>query len=450
MNHRDTFIETKLPKFKTVLANLIKLKSISATNDGISETVTYLKKLLTNLLAADVDVIQTSGSPTIVATIAGSTAETVLFYGHYDAMVPGNEALWHTPPFHLTEKDGRLYGRGVGDNKGQLLGQIAGLYTYKRLHGTLPFNIKLLIEGEEEQGSLNLPITVQKLAATKLKDVDYVIVVDGSFNQSGTHVLRLGNRGALGFELTAYTGNQDNHSGNLGNIMKNPVLLLIQLINRLIDVDSGHVKIPHFYDGVEQPTARDLAWMEKLPYDPSDISKQTGVLKIPQKSINYYQRLMFEPTFNISGITSGYTGNGMKTIIPHAATVKIDCRLVAAQSIQKIQKSIIELLKPELDGHCVTFKPLVKVPASKTNPNDPRIPLIISAIKEATGDALVEPVMPGTVPNYVWTDILKVPAFTIPYANFDQHNHAPDENITLRAFIDGIKISYELINHLKK
>lgn len=448
LDKKDQFIQQHFNSFKTDLSELISLKGISATNDGIQDTVAFLTNKLKTLLGADVQIIRTAGSPTILATISGASNRTILFYGHYDVMTPGVLSLWHTPPFQLTEKDGRLYGRGIGDNKGQLLAQIFVLYTYKDLHGKFPFNIKLLIEGEEEQGSKNLPTTINKLKTTELADVDYAIVVDGSFNQSGDHVLRLGNRGALGFEIKVKTARQDNHSGNLGNIMKNPVLILMSMINRLIDLKTGQVTITDFYTGVHSPSATEITWIKQLPYDPVAITAQTGVDSLPSSGLDFYKRIMFRPTFNVSGINAGYSDHGMKTIIPHEATIKLDCRLVGEQDPSKIKQAINRILKPELDSRLASINYLVEVPPSKTNADQSLIPKIISAIKSATGSGLIEPVMPGTVPNYVWTKILRVPTFTIPYANFDQHNHAPNENMTVKAFLDGIRISYELATKL--
>ncbi|WP_125567383.1 M20/M25/M40 family metallo-hydrolase [Companilactobacillus insicii] len=446
MKSRDKFIDEHKNKFELLFKNLINLKGISETGEGIAETVAFLKDTLQRLLGAKVQIIETKGSPTILAEMSGQSSQTILFYGHYDVMTPGDIRTWKSDPFQLTKRDHRFFGRGAGDNKGQLLAQILGMYTYLQVNGSFPFNIKLLIEGEEEQGSKNLPITVKKLADKELQDVDTAIVIDGSFNQAG-HVLRLGNRGALGFEISVTTGNQDNHSGNLGNIMDNPVLILIELLNKMYDSEKQRVLIPHFYDDIQEPNSIEKKWMQDLPYDKAAISKQTGIKNLPVEKLDYYQKLMFEPTFNISGINSGYSGEGMKTIIPNHAVCKVDCRLVGHQNL-KVIKSEIDKIIAEFPNDVVKIRYLVQVPASKTNSDNKEIGPIVKSIKEATGSKLIEPVMPGTVPNFVWSDILKVPVFTIPYANFDQHNHAPNENLTEDAFYEGIKISYELINNL--
>jgi len=448
LSSRDDFIENNTIEFESLFKELIGDKGISATGEGIEETVNLLKSKLQTLLGAKVEVIQTAGSPTILADIKGVSDKTVLFYGHYDVMTPGDLKDWSTDPFELTKKNHRFYGRGVGDNKGQLLAQILGMYTYKKIHGEFPFNVKFLIEGEEEQGSRNLPITVKKLADSSLKDVDCVIVVDGSFNQSGQHVLRLGNRGALGFEITVTTGTQDNHSGNLGNIMQTPVLVLMNVIQKMYNFDQEKVLIPNYYDEVVDPDEKEISWMNKLPYDKESITEQTGVRNLPETGLEYYQKLMFRPTFNISGINSGYTDNGIKTIIPNTAVMKLDFRLVGKQDVYKIQESINKLLAPEINDGLIKINYLVSVPPCKTSSTDERIQKIVKAIKDATGSDLIEPAMPGTVPNYVWADILKVSVFTIPYANFDQHNHAPNENLTEKAFYDGIKTTYELLNNM--
>ncbi|WP_137597997.1 M20/M25/M40 family metallo-hydrolase [Paucilactobacillus kaifaensis] len=444
MDEKIDFIRENYNDFEQLLTQLVAFRSVSNNDDDMTDCIEFLQELLVRMLQATVSVIRTSGAPTIVANVAGQSDETVLFYGHYDTMPSGPIDLWKTDPFNLTFIDGRYFGRGVGDNKGQLLAQILGIYTYKKVYGNLPCNIVFLIEGEEEKGSVNLPETVEQLRTSLLRKVDLAIVVDGSINQGGDHVLRLGNRGVFGFEISVVTGKSDNHSGNAGNIMDSAAGKIIATLSKLYDFTEHKVMIPNFYNGVPQHAEIDLNSLMKLPYDQNKIMTQMGLKEIPSK-IEFYERLMYQPTFNIAGISSGYTEKGLKTVIPHTANVKIDCRLVGNQSIEAIKQGIEKKLATDLNSGEVSIKYLVETPPSTTKMSDSEVNLITSAIETATGSVLVEPVMAGTVPNYVWTNILKVPVVTIPYANYDQHNHAPNENLTRDNFIDGIKISYELI-----
>ncbi|WP_395387556.1 M20/M25/M40 family metallo-hydrolase [Pediococcus parvulus] len=189
--------------------------------------------------------------------------------------------------------------------------------------------------------------------------------------------------------------------------------------------------------------------MDKLPYDKKQICAQLGLSTIPDK-IEFYERLMYRPTFNIAGIESGYTGKGLKTIIPHQATVKIGCRLVGHQDIETLKKGLEDVLANEIQNKEVSINYLGSIPPSTSDLSKSLIATFTSIVEQATGSVVVEPVMAGTVPNYVWTDILKVPVVTIPYANYDQHNHAPNENMTKKDFVDGIRISYELADRMFK
>lgn len=449
MDKRDKFITEHKSEFEDILKKFIALKSVSVTGVGIDETVKFLKELLIEKLKAQVEIIQTAGHPVILGKIKGDSPKNVLFYGHYDVMAPGDLSSWRFDPFTLTKADGRLFGRGVGDNKGQLLAQILGLYSYLEVHHSFPFNITLFIEGEEEQGSINLEPTLKQIAKTKLSQVDTAIVVDGAFGADGTHVLRMGNRGLFAFELVSQTGTHDNHSGNLGNIMRNPFVQLLQYLEKIYDYQTGEVKIPHFYDGVVEPTAQEQAWIDKLPYDKEKIQAQSGINSLIMDKATYYQNLMFKPTFNFLGVKSGYLEKGVKTIVPHQASVKIDCRLVGNQSIPAIKQGLEQIFAKELALGTLKLNYLGGVPAEHTQADPKQVDWIYQSIVQATGKAYIEPAMPGTVPNYVWKDILKVPVFTIPYANYDEHNHDFNENLTEKAFLDGIKISYELLNQSK-
>lgn len=445
MDARDKFIVEHKDDFEEILKKLIALKSISATGEGIDETVQFLRNLLTKLLGAKVEIIPTAGNPVILANISGKENKNVLFYGHYDVMTPGDTIYWDSDPFELTKRNGHFYARGVGDNKGQLLAQILGMYTYLQIHHEFPFNVTLFIEGEEEQGSVNLEPTVKKIATTKLQKVDQVFVMDGAFNADGTHVLRLDNRGVFAFELSTTTGSHDNHSGNLGNIMDNPFVQLLKYLHKIYDFETGTVKLPHFYEGVEKPTEQEKVWIKQLPYDKESILQQSGIKHLDFDKETYYEKLMFEPTFNFFSVKSGYMEKGVKTIIPHQASLKVDCRLVGKQSITAIKQDLEKAFAKEIRAGDLELNYLGNIPPEHTEADLTEIEKIQQAIVKATGKAYIEPVMPGGVPNYVWKDNLHVPVFTIPYANYDEHNHDFNENLTEKAFYDGIKISYELL-----
>lgn len=216
----------------------------------------------------------------------------------------------------------------------------------------------------------------------------------------------------------------------------------MRVLNKLINPLTGQCRIKEFYKEVVEPSSQEREWLSSLP-SPYNIPAP-----IYKDKFDYYYRLMFQPSMTINGLSSGYEDDGVKTIIPGKATAIIDCRLVANQTCDEVIKLINNTLKAELNEEQIQIKYLVKLDPVKIAASNPLIPRLVSTITEATGKALIEPVMPGSVPNYIWKDIIGIPPFTIPLANYDQHNHAPNENITIDAFLDGIKIITYLCRNL--
>ncbi|MCI1632722.1 MAG: M20/M25/M40 family metallo-hydrolase [Liquorilactobacillus nagelii] len=445
MDESDQFVQQNQQEFLAIFKRLLSFQSISGNNSQIEQTVAFLTELLKKLFNCQIEVLSTAGSPVILCQLGSfeSKNKPLLFYGHYDVMAADDLDKWQTDPFELTFKDGRLYGRGAGDNKGQLLAVIFGLYMFQQLHQSFPCPIKLVIEGEEEKGSPHLNQTVQQLAGNQLQDVETVFVIDGSFNFAGQHVLRLGNRGLLGVGITLRTNDTDLHSGNFGNVAGNPVLVLHQLLEKMYDFKQQRVLIPHFYDGIEPLTPEELALLAELPSPKTSVAGQRDFFSAAVDKVDYYRKLMFEPTFNVNGIHSGFLGQGIKTIIPGEVKIRIDFRLVNGQRVNEIQQAIQHFLAPW--NKVLTIKYLGAIPPYYAGVGSKLQQQIIQGIRRVDPQAVIEPVMPGTVPNYVWQANLAAQVFTIPLANFDQHNHAPNENISLTAFLQGIKIVYQLI-----
>lgn len=445
----DNDIEKVWGDFVNDFKQLIEFKSVtaSATQTGI---ISFLEERLQALLEADVTILYSEhGNPTIWAHLSGKVKRGIIMYGHYDVM-PTNENEWRTPPFELSMADKRFWGRGTGDNKGQLLIQIYGLLLYRHRYGQLPYDVELVLEGNEEQGSLTLSQHLHEIQNIYPNKIIAACVFDGSYQSDGSHVLRLGNRGVLGFELRITTSSQSHHSGNFGGTIRNPNEILQILLSKMYDPTHKRVLLPHFYDGMQKITPQERQWLNQLPFEASQIQALSDVTLLSHTVADYYERLMFQPTFNISGLKSGYVDDGIKTIIPNETVVKIDCRLVPGQNIAQIildiEKMITSFQQPGVEIGCQV---LVKTPPYKLNvvKNQMLLTIMTNAIKQATGQVLIEPIMPGTVPNAVWDEI-DVPAFTMPLGNFDQNNHANDENLTFDAVRSGMKIIYLIMTNL--
>ena len=435
--HQDSFIQR--------LIDYVRHPSISAHNIGIEEVCQILVEMLTKM-GLDTRTIPTSGHPMVLGRWEKAPgAPTVLLYGHYDVQPPDPLDAWVSPPFEPTIRNGRIYARGVGDNKGQHFAQILAIESHLAIYGKLPCNVIFLLEGEEEVGSPHIADFVREHHA--LLKADLVITADGHLHESGLPVLEYGVRGIASFELRARGANRDVHSGNFGGVVPNPIWELIHLLASMKNT-QGEITIEGLNDNVISPTDLELEAVSRLPLD---LEAYKAELELDQldKPLErpFYDRLMFHPTFTINGFHSGYGGPGSKTVLPHEAVVKCDIRLVEAQTPEEILGKVETHVKRVAPG--VEFIPLDGMLPSKTPMDSPFAESLRQAIFTARGVKPLEyPSAGGSLPDYVFTKILKTPAFVIPYGNADEANHAPNENMELVRFINGIKTSAAMLVYL--
>ena len=298
----DTFIDNHRRKYMELLFDFLKIKSISADTENIRHCADVLKSNMESL-GIDTRIMETGGNPVVYGELMSDNNDfTLLIYGHYDVQAVEPLEFWASDPFTPEIRDGRLYARGAGDNKGQLMAQLLGIKTYMELYGSLPINIKFIFEGEEELGSVHLSEFVEDHQS--LLEADLVYTADGSSHNSGSPLILLGVRGVLSFEMTVKGADFDNHSGNTGNVVPNPVWKMIELLNTMQDKD-GNVHVSGFYDNVRGPSQTDMRLLSSLPYDEKDIGEKIGYTDLNMDGEAYYRRLTMEPTFNIAGIRSG-------------------------------------------------------------------------------------------------------------------------------------------------
>lgn len=444
LEEMDSVLLKQKDMYMEQLFNFLKIKSISTDTEEIRHCANVLKGEM-ETLGINTKIIETDGNPVVYGELMNDNNRfTLLIYGHYDVQAVEPLELWESDPFEPEIRDGRIYARGAGDNKGQLMAQLLGIKTYQELYGELPINIKFVFEGEEELGSVHLPEFVNK--NKELLEADLVYTADGSSHNSGNPLILLGVRGILNFEMTVKTADFDNHSGNTGNVVPNPMWKMIELLNTMRD-ENGKVLVEEFYDNIREPSQTDMRLLSSLPYDQKDIGEKIGYTDLNMDGETYYRKLTMEPTFNIAGMESGYTGDNAKTITPSTATVSIDMRLVADQNPKEIFKQI--------ESHVRAFDADVKVTyRGAMHPSRTPSDLdIVQVVTDAVGEAykktpLAQPSMPGSLPDYVWTDYLDTPSIIMPYANFDQHNHSPNENLKVENFFGGIKCTCNLVKTL--
>lgn len=439
------YIDARRDEYLARLIDYVRRPSISAHGLGIAETADYIAAVLDGL-GMGAQVLPTAGWPMVYAErLDAPGAPTVLLYGHYDVQPAEPLEAWISPPFEPTVRDGRLYGRGVGDNKGQHLAQILAVEALLACRGRLPCNVKILLEGEEEIGSPQMPAFVA--ANRERLACDLVITADGPVHESGRSCVMFGVRGVLSFELRARGANRDLHSGNFGGVAPNPLWTLVHLLATMKRPD-GTITIDGFYDNVQPPSELERAALEKLPVDLAALMASLGLKRLDApEDRGYAERLALWPTLTINGLHGGYGGPGSKTVLPSEAVAKCDIRLVEAQTAAEIFA--------KLQAHVQRHAPDVELiwqgamDPSKTPMDSPYTAPLVAGITQAQGEPpLLLPAMGGSLPEYVWTKILGVHAFVVPYANADEANHAPNENLELARFFGGIKTGAAILAHL--
>ena len=435
--NRDAYLER--------LIDYVRRPSISAHGEGIAEVAEHISSVM-SAMGLETRVIPTAGWPMVFGQRCDTPdAPTVLIYGHYDVQPPDPLELWVSPPFEPTIRGGRLYARGVGDNKGQHFANILAIEALLAVRGGLPCNVKVLLEGEEEIGSPQMPAFVRE--HHDILGADLVITSDGPVDESGRSQVVFGVRGVLSFELRARGANRDLHSGNWGGIAPNPIWTLVQLLATMKN-DRGEVTIDGFYDDVLPLTDLERQALDALPVDVEAVKRSLDLRDLDQPvERGYYERLSAWPTFTINGFHAGYGGPGSKTVLPHEAFVKCDMRMVEAQTADDIFAKVQAHVRRHASGVEVVRQG--SMDPSKTPLDSPFATSIIAGVTAAQGEEpLTVPALGGSLPDYVFTKTLGIPSFTVPYANADESNHAPNENLEIERFYMGIRTGVAMLAHL--
>lgn len=447
MKHIFDYINSNQDWFIDRLIDYLRHPSISAHGTGMDEVADYLVAWLTKL-GLEAQLMPTPGWPMVLGRrFDQPAAPTVLLYGHYDVQPPEPLDEWISPPFEPMIRQGRVYARGAGDNKSQHFAQILALETLLAVHGQLPCNVIVLLEGEEEVGSPHIADFIR--TQRDLLRADLVITSDGPLAENGRPTIEFGVRGVVSFELRARGAKRDLHSGNYGGVAPNPLWTLVHLLSTMKN-PQGEITIEGFYDNVQAPTELERAALARLPIDEQAIQRELeiDVFDAPQDRA-YFERLACWPTLTINGLHGGYGGPESKTVLPHEAFAKCDIRLVEAQTAEEIFAKVEAHVRQHAPD--VEFIRQGGMDPSKTPLDSPYVEPIRQGIVSAQGEEpLMIPAMGGSLPDYVFTKILGVPAFTVPYANADEANHAPNENLELERFIRGIKTGAAMLIYLGK
>lgn len=434
----DSYLDSHMEESIAELSRLVAQPSVGAQNLGMQECAALVAEML-HQRGFVTEVMPTGGAPVVFGERKGTSNKTLLFYCHYDVQPPEPLELWETPPFEPSLRDGKLFGRGVGDDKGHLVARLFAVDALLSAFGQLPCTVKFIIEGEEETSSVHLHEYVrdnlQRLSA------DGCIWEFGGVDHTETPVQYLGLRGICYVELSVETATTDVHSGLGGSIFPNAAWRLVWALNSLKGVDE-HVFLPGFYDKVRKPSARDIELMSLLPESSDFYKKQYGVqsfIKGLTSGVDLRVEEVFTPTCTICGLTSGYQGPGGKTVQPAMASAKVDFRLVPDQE----PSEVLEQLRRHLDlqGFSdVKIESLGGEAPARTDPDDPFVKLVCDTALEIYEVPMrVLPMGGGSGPNSPFIHDLGLPVASAGLGHPDGRGHAPNENIRLDLYLKHAK-----------
>lgn len=437
-NQLDEYIADHMGAWIAELSALCAQPSISAQGIGMEECAALVADMLRRR-GLQAEILPTGGHPVVAGDSGNGSRKTLLFYNHYDVQPPEPLELWGSPPFEPTLRDGKLFARGVSDDKGHIIGRLAALDAVQAVTGELPCRVKFLIEGEEETGSGSLGAFIathrDRFAA------DACIWEFGGVDAFDVPMQTVGMRGICYVELRVKTATLDAHSGLGGSIFPNAAWRLVWALNTLKDQDE-RIRIPGFYDRVRPPSERDLELLAALP-DPADDYLEryglAGFLKGLTGGVRLKAAEVFEPTCTICGLTSGYQGPGSKTVLPAEAIAKVDFRLVPDQQPEEV----LDQLRAHLDSEGfsdVEITDMGSEAPGRSDPDDPFIRLVVAAARGVYDhEMLIVPITGGSGPNAAFIEELGVPIASLGMGYPGQCVHAPNENIRLDLFEKAIR-----------
>jgi acetylornithine deacetylase/succinyl-diaminopimelate desuccinylase-like protein len=432
----DSYLQQNLDKSISELSRFCKQPSVAAQNWGLVECANMVADML-KTRGFMVEVIGTDGAPVVFGERKGRTNKTLLFYNHYDVQPPEPLELWESPPFEPTLRDGKLFARGVSDDKGHLTSRLFALDAFLDKDGELPCNIKFVIEGEEEVSSIHLTDFVLG-NLDKLK-ADACIWEFGGVDHREVPVQYLGLRGICYVELSVETAKIDVHSGLGGSIFPNAAWRLVWALSTLKGEDE-HIRLPGHYDTVKSPSKRDRELMEALPETSDEYKTRYGVdhfLRNITGGVDLSITEVFEPTCTICGLTSGYQGPGSKTVLPARASAKVDFRLVPDQTPEQVLKSLRTHLDKE-GFQDVQIKYLGGETPARTDPDDPFVALVVETARPVYGQPMqIIPMSGGSGPNHPFVHHLNLPVVSAGIGYPGSQGHAPNENIRLDLYLKG-------------
>ncbi len=451
------YLEAERDRIYRTLTDWLRVPSISADpsrHDDVRRSADFAADLLRHAGLTGVEVLETgdgehTGLPAVYGEWmgAGPDAPTAVVYGHHDVQPVDPLDLWTSPPFEPVIVEGELRARGAVDDKGQSFYEIEAVRGLLRTEGSLPVNVKFLLEGEEEIGSPNF----EQLLTTERDRLacDVVVVSDTTMWAPDVPSFCVGMRGLVAFDLVIRSAAGDLHSGSFGGAVPNAAHLVADLVARLHGVD-GRVTVPGFYDDVRPLSDDERRSLETLPFDEADFKATAGVSRLDGEiGRTTLERIWTRPTCEVTGITTGYGGAGMKTIVPATANAKVSFRLVADQDPDTIASAFEEWVGEQLPpGIDWSLTPLGAVAPALTPPDHPAVAALSRAMTTVWGTAPLLTREGGSGPEEALGRILDAPVLYLGIALAGDRFHAPNERMLVDQFEKGLLCAGELWHEL--
>ncbi len=437
------YIESKREEHLNELKELLRIPSVSTKSEhkpDIERAAHWVAEKLRAAGLDNVEITPTKMHPLVYGeSLQAPGRPTVLFYGHYDVQPAEPLDLWTTPAFEPAVRDGNLYGRGTADDKGQVHVHIKALEALRKTAGKLPINVKVMIEGEEEVGSVNLWEFVQ--AHRERLKADALVVSDTAMLAKGVPSITYGLRGLNYYQVELTGPAQDLHSGVFGGAVPNPITILAETIAKLHD-RNFRVAIPGFYDDVAPLSRQERKALNSLPWKEKEFRRTVGAPALDgEKGFTICERLWVRPTLELNGIWGGYLGEGAKTVIPSKVHAKISTRLVPNQDPAKIAKMVERQIRKLLPKSVYCKFEVLSMGKPWVAPyTHPIFQKAIHSLETGFGKRAVFIREGGSIPFVTQMhDTFKVPCVLLGFGLPDENAHAPDEHIALENYFGGIK-----------
>lgn len=443
MNPLKQYLKANIDLITTRLVEFASIPSISAERayaPAVRQAAEWVAARMQAVGLRNVRIVDTARHPVVLGDWLDAPGQpTVLIYGHYDVQVVDPLGSWQTPPFEPQVRNGRLYGRGVSDDKGPLLTAIEAVGSHLAVNGRLPVQVKFMLEGEEEIGSPSMEDFLRSHAIDLACDV--VLSTDGAMWPPGRPSLSVASRGMASLEVVVQGACKDLHSGRHGGTAPNALIALAQVLGSL-RTPEGRITVEGFYDGVAEPTECERAEIAAVPYSEADYCAEMQLKPgFGEPGYSLLERQWVRPTLDVVGMGGGYQGEGIKTVIPASAWAKISCRLVSGQD----PHDICEKITRHLHAHCppgVHLEASIKeggVPAYRIASDHPGLKIAAAVLQDLYGEAPLVVRIGATLPvTDAFRRHLQADTLFFAFASADEDYHAPNEFFRLQRLEDGL------------